>query len=286
MSTISSGGKQQKKSYLLQFKRHELSASDAFAKGCCCCRSCCYYLYTTILHTENDTLFHFRLSFPLHTYGSFFRRWGIDSTEKEIAPVFNSLFIIYYFILSIFKWVAHFASETAVWGWILRFRLMCISSGWRRRHAQTSAAVSDEHIKKYVRHNFIRILLLTSCLFGGSSQSVCRRSGKIRNAFHGNDEMSRHEMNEMKHVHNVETLTINRVRRIRLYERNLSKQFILIHITSHQNLCHWLTFNNRQIISRLYFQNWVCDWNEICDCRKADHKFLCDSNPDWSNHKN
>lgn len=154
-----------------------------------------------ILHTENDTLFHSRLNFPLHTYASFFPRWGIDSRKKKFAPVFNSLFIIYYFILSIFKWVAHFASEAAVRGWILRFRFMCISSGWRRRHAQTSAAVSDKHITKYVRHNFIRILLFTFCLFGGTSQSVLTLQAEWENKriCDENEEMNCYEMIELKH---------------------------------------------------------------------------------------
>lgn len=66
------------------------------------------------------------------------------SRNRGTRPIFNSLFIIYYFILSIFKWVAHFASEAAVRGWFWMYSgLMCISSGCRRRHAyKPSAAVS------------------------------------------------------------------------------------------------------------------------------------------------
>lgn len=194
MSTISG---REKKSYLWQFKRHELSASDAFmrrAVGLIFFRSLFFPVFVVVVVWVFIICIHrfytrkmIRCSIfawcSVHTYGSFFRRWGINSRERRRSrkkrtsgksvylmqksrsrnggtrPIFNSLFIIYYFILSIFKWVAHFASEAAVRGWFWMYSgLMCISSGCRRRHAyKPSAAVSDEHIKKYVRHNFIRI---------------------------------------------------------------------------------------------------------------------------------
>lgn len=102
------------------------------------------FRYTRKMIQRFNFFFHFDshcTALMVHFFTSMeeMKKKSLKRSRTAIAPyfLFGSLFIIYYFILSIFKWVAHFCTNRSgrVRGWtnIRRFlRFLCISFGRRR----------------------------------------------------------------------------------------------------------------------------------------------------------